>query len=105
MTDVAVVQLVTFVTLVAGFIYQSVVAHRQRRWDLEDRRLLAQSVIDAAIEAEKHVTAQTTQLHDAIKENTEISTKAFHEANSVNLKIEALGLEHNELQREQQAKD
>ncbi len=31
-----------------------------------------------------------------------MSTEAFHEANQVNLKIQSLGLEHNQLQRERQ---
>lgn len=38
-----------------------------------------------------------------ISENTKISTDAFHEANTVNIKLEKLGLQHNEQGAEQTA--
>ena len=105
MTDVVVLQIGTFLTVIAGFAYQAFRESRQRKWDVEDRRLLAINVSDAAKKAESHVLDAACEIHDAIKVNTEISTKAFHEANSVNLKIEKLGLEHNKLQRDSQDKD
>lgn len=36
------------------------------------------------------------QVRGMIRENTAISTGAFHEANTVNVKLEKLGLAHNE---------
>ena len=104
MSDVAIVQGVMFLTVLAGFVGQWLREARQRRWDVEDRRRLAESVLAAAMKAERSVLAKTTELHEAIEKNTKISTKAFHEANSVNLKIESLGLEHNALERKKQAK-
>ena len=47
-------------------------------------------------------TAAAAKLASDLQANTQISTQAFKEANSVNLKIQALGLEHNALQRERQ---
>ena len=105
MSDVAIVQFATFLTLVAGFVWQWLREKRNRAWEIEDRRELAEKVVQQADTVAASVQMQSDKLHEAIKENTEVSTKAFHEANSVNLKIESLGLEHNALQRKEQAKD
>ncbi len=62
----------------------------------EMARLLSESERDK-IDAIERVAAEqremTRQTHEKIDENTEISTRAFHEANSVNLKIASLGKE------------
>lgn len=105
-------QWVTLLTVIAGFLYQEIRVTRQRRWDKEDRAELAanlkharaelaQKVETAAYTATALMVNETTRLSDAIEANTQISTKAFREANSVNMKIAALGVEHNALQRAQ----
>jgi len=106
-------QLITFLTLVAGFIFQAYRENRNRRWDVEDRKAVAHRAVEAASAVAdrlaitgdritRQIDATTTDLTERIKENTEISTQAFKEANSVNLKIEKLGIDHNALQREAQ---
>ena len=72
--------------------------------ELEDKLAAEASRVAAvAVNAAAHVAAQVVvenaKLASAIADNTDISTKAFHEANSVNLKIAAIGMEHNALQR------
>ena len=94
-------QWITLLTVIAGFCYQAYRETRQRRWDREDRKELAKTVVLTASKVAEKVEAVHVQLGEAITVNTEISTKAFHEANSVNLKIEKLGLEHNALQRQE----
>jgi hypothetical protein len=91
MSDTA--QWITLLTVIVGFVYQAWREQRNRRWDKEDRAELA------ALAARGNKA-----LGEKIDVNTEISTRAFHEANSVNLKIEKLGLEHNQLQRDRQEK-
>lgn len=122
--------LITLLTIIAGFVYQEVRLSRQRRWDREDRAALATSVVTEAksvalkvvseaqgvadkvvseakgvaqkvVEAADAATLERHKLADAIDVNTAVSTKAFHEANTVNQKLEALGLEHNALRKEQ----
>ncbi len=105
MSDTA--QWVTLLTVIAGFMYQAWRENRQRRWDKEDRAETAERLarkVEHTTEAISSRHAENTRmLADKIDENTDISTKAFHEANSVNLKIESIGLEHNRLQRDEQA--
>jgi hypothetical protein len=93
MTSADTAQWITFLTLVLGFLAQIYRENRQRKWDQEDR-------VEIASRAAQHVSRETAKLGKAIDLNTDISTKAFHEANSVNLKIQAIGVEHNALQRE-----
>ncbi len=115
---------VTLATVIAGFLYQTWRDERRRKWDVEDRLAvalaLAQHTTDTATTLAAHTvataatvaealavktTATTEQLQAAIADNTRISTDAFHEANTVNLKIEKLGLEHNALERIAVAED
>jgi len=56
--------------------------HKQ---DAQNEALLAQG---------GEIHANGARLEAAVAENTDISTKAFHEANTVNLKLEKLGLAH-----------
>jgi hypothetical protein len=63
---------------------------------------VAQRVTDVAAAMDTKVDLQVAALHKAVAENTDISTKAFQEANHVNLKLEKLGLEHNQLQAARQ---
>lgn len=72
---------------------------------IAEAKRVAAMVMTSAAEASHQAelaAADREKLSQAVKENTEISTKAFKEANSVNLKIEKLGIEHNDLQRERQ---
>lgn len=107
MNDTA--QWVTLITVLAGFLFQLYRENRQRKWDVEDRARIAAIVTNEAKDVAKKVvdsaaeaSAERTRLRAAVDENTDISTKAFHEANTVNQKLEALGLAHNELQRREQ---
>lgn len=68
-------QVLTFLAVIAGFINQYLREARRHRWDVDERKFTAKSLT-------KH-----------IEENTEISRVAFKEANDVNLKIHALGLD------------
>jgi hypothetical protein len=97
------------VGILAGFYRDA----RNRRWAKEDadelatkldthRAHLAEKVATAADTATGRMIAESEKLGSAIQTNTDISTKAFHEANSVNLKIEKLGIDHNALQRAKQ---
>ena len=116
------------VTTVATFAFQIYRENRNRRWDKEDRDETAKALAATAIKeaervaervvSEAHAVAEKVlkeakmvatqanteraKLAEMIKENTEISTQAFKEANTVNHKIESLGLEHNALQKEKQ---
>lgn len=121
-------QWITLITVVLGFLFQYVTQARQRRWDKEDReeaaKELAKTAVDEAnrvaerVVAEAHSVAERVlkeaksvatqanteraKLAEMIKENTDISTQAFKEANTINHKIQSLGIEHNALQREKQ---
>lgn len=56
--------------------------------------------LTTAIADNTTLTAATTEkLEGLIAENTKISTDAFHEANTVNQKLEKLGADHNALDR------
>lgn len=101
---------ITFYTLIAGFLFQLYREHRQRKWDVEDRAKIALTLISEAKSVAKKVvdaaavaTVERQQLRQAVDQNTDISTRAFHEANTVNQKLETLGLENNALQRRGQA--
>lgn len=55
-------------------------------------------VLHSRRDARNHARARAM-----IEENTEISRGAFHEANTVNVKLESLGLAHNEAAEAQAA--
>jgi hypothetical protein len=116
-------------TTVATFAFQIYRENRNRRWDKEDQqetaRALAKTTVEEAnrvaerVLAEAHLVAdrvvaeakivaaeansERAKLAEAIRENTEVSTQAFKEANTVNRKIASLGLEHNALQEKDNA--
>ena len=101
MDGATITSLVTLATIVIGFMVQIYRENRNRRWDLADRAELAAKVEDnryilaAKMEDNRHhVAATANELKTLIHENTQISTNAFHEANTVNIKLEKLGLEH-----------
>jgi len=77
--------------LIARAAYRSSVANGKRneaqgqKQDAQNEALLAQG---------GEIHANGARLEAAVAENTDISTKAFHEANTVNLKLEKLGLAH-----------
>jgi len=93
MDNAAIGQIITFLTVIAGFIYQAYREQRQRRWDVEDRTQVA------AVTDERHQAATTDRrdIKAAMAENTELTKaaiasadNAYHEANTVNVKIERL---------------
>lgn len=112
---------VTFLTVVAGFAYQAWRDERRRKWEVEDRLSIAVTLakhsaslvkgmaVDSAATAETlalHTTATSERLEGLIARNTELTQEgvkaagdAYHEANTVNIKLEQLGLEHNAIDR------
>jgi hypothetical protein len=100
-------QWVTFLTVLAGFIFQFLREGRRHKWDERERATKAKADADRAAAIAKQATqtaviaaSERAEIKDAIAANTEVSTQAFKEANSINLKIHNLGLEqkdHNEL--------
>lgn len=60
----------------------------------------AKIVLDSLVLENEKAELARQQLAEMIEANTRISTQAFEEANTVNKKIEKLGLEHNALQRD-----
>lgn len=120
MSDTAWVQLIGFLTLIVGGLLQYFNAQRQHQWDVEDRAMTARELatkvqmeadkIAHKVEVQANVAnaaatiANTarTELAAALKENTDVSTQAFKEANHINNKLAQLGLDHNALQQERQ---
>lgn len=116
-----VVNAATMVTVVIRGVFSAATERRHRRYDLEDRQVLAAKVeatagiLAAKVEASSKAVSDQLGEHDVwerkqiatnhaalvsdIAENTKISTDAFHEANTVNQKLEKLGIEHNAIDR------
>jgi len=91
-------QCVIFLTTIVGLIASWFRETRNRKWDLEDRQVLAAKVQtqvdltrDALHDKTEEVRVQHAKATEAlgrkIDENTEISRSAFHEANDVNTKL------------------
>jgi hypothetical protein len=114
MDNATIAQLVTFSTFVVWTLYQGWLRKRQEQFellrealqrarDVEDRLAIAATLAThtsaTAADLKIKATATAQRLEGLIAENTKISTDAFHEANTVNLKLEKLGLEHNALSR------
>jgi hypothetical protein len=89
-------QVLTFLTVIAGFIFQYLRETRQHVWDQEQRIAIAKNVLatqEAAATVLALKAAETeARLAAQIENNTEVSKLAFKEANDVNNKIHALGL-------------
>jgi len=106
MTDAATGQLVTVVSVAGAAIWQYLRENRQRRWDLEDRRMAREHVVQVASDLADTVKDNNRSLHEAISENTgkteqaiKAADAAYSEANDVNKKIEKLGIEHNAIDK------
>ncbi len=89
-----VLSFLTLVTMIAGWLWKAHIDGRDRRWAKEDRERLAAEQLKAAGIThakldENNALAQVT--NNKLDENTQISTEAFHEANTVNNKIQKLG--------------
>lgn len=102
-----VVQLVTFATIVFNARTQRLRAEQARQWEVEDREIVAAKVVTASEKLAETVQIQHLDLTSKITENTEkteqaatAAKEAYHEANTINLKLEKLGLEHNRLDKE-----
>ena len=75
-----------FLTTLVGFVYTWSKDARQRRWDIEDRRILASKV-----EATTAAVATTSEtLHAKVDGVGEQAVAAYTEANTVNLKIQQM---------------
>lgn len=75
--------------------------HRKTAHELKEARAqLASAVATTAAGAVAASSAQNAEILREVKINTEVSTKAFHEANSVNQKIAELRVDQNELRRD-----
>jgi hypothetical protein len=105
MSDVSITVVAMFLTLLVGLAAQVFLQWYHWQSDLKAQEVLAVKVEKDAVALTEHVEerteavvdtlkSETAKLQAAIEENTEISTKAFHEANTVNLKLEKLGIEH-----------
>lgn len=79
---------------------ESVAAELEKKVDIKALEL-ARKVVEEAEKVSKQVNGGNKKISDELAANTEVSTEAFKEANRVNLKLAKLGLEHNELQTEQ----
>jgi len=112
-------QFITLLTVIAGFGFQYFREgrlirlqmqreERQHAWEIEARTAGLLLTTNTAKQLAAHTSATATtlaahtdvvsqRLEGLIVENTAISTDAFHEANTVNLKLQALGLEHNQI--------
>jgi hypothetical protein len=93
-----IVQIVIFLTTLAGFGYQILMRRmdakkeeRNRQWDLEDRARardeLARNVTRQAIAVSREQQVIASDIKQMIAENTEVSVKALNEANDVNTRI------------------
>ncbi len=99
---------VTLITTLAGFGLLIWRDERKRTWDKEDRLSIAATLAvhttATAATVAKALAVKATEtsekLEGLIAENTKISTDAFHEANTVNLKLEKLGIQHNAIDRQ-----
>ena len=81
--------IVTLTVLILGLVYQ---------WFREMREF--HRIESEARKVARALDKRVESLHVAVNEGTEAATKAYHEANSVNLKLEALGLKQKALEDE-----
>lgn len=117
-----VTSIVTFLTVIAGFVFQAYQTNQARKADKEDRERLAVTVVTQAKNVSEIALAEaravadkvvnkadqiaalqresTERLAADIAANTEISVRAFDEANNKNQKIADIGAEQVELQRQ-----
>lgn len=79
-------QVLTFLTVIAGFAYQYMRDAQRHKWDQEERKSIAEAALATGQQTERRLSNQ-------IDENTQVSRTAFKEANDVNLKLHALGLD------------
>lgn len=91
MSDTAVGQIILFFTTLAGFGIQIYRENRKRKWDMEDRAAIAAALArhteEVAAKLDQTVKVHHKEQLDAIASNTDVSVKAFIEANDVNRKI------------------
>jgi hypothetical protein len=89
-------QVLTFLTVIAGFIFQYLRETRQHKWEQDQRIDIAHKALATQEATAKDLATKTAEaearLAAQIENNTEVSRSAFREANDVNNKIHALGL-------------
>lgn len=88
MSDVAVTQIVLLVTTIVTLVYQLYRDKRDRRWRKEDAEEKKEIV-----QFQSEMRRNHTRLQSDLNKNTQISEKAFKEANDVNVKILAVNTE------------
>ena len=94
---------ITFLTVLAGFIYQLYRETRQRKWDKEDRDEVKRQLLLNSHVLETKVAETKEQTLAAIADNTlhtievkQEARAAYREANAVNLKLASIGLRIHE---------
>jgi len=88
LSDVAVTQIVLLVTTIVTLVYQLYRDKRDRRWRKEDAEEKKEIV-----QFQSEMRRNHTRLQSDLNKNTQISEKAFKEANDVNVKILAVNTE------------
>jgi hypothetical protein len=89
-------QIVILISTIIGTIATLWTQHRNRKWDLEDRRQ-AREDLKARLDAEAHGREEIAK---DLRVNTDISKRAFKEANSVSEKIAQMGMMFDSVRRE-----
>jgi type II secretory pathway pseudopilin PulG len=95
-------QFFLFLTTVAGFWFQYIREGRRQRWEAEERirqaaevqrqvRLDAERVKETLKQETASIQERHTETQQQLEENTEISRRAFYEANNINRKLVAMG--------------
>jgi len=84
--------LLALAAAVPGYLAYVTAKANGRQSDRQGHKQDAQN--EALLEQGSRIHANGARLETAVAENTDISTQAFHEANTVNIKLEKLGLAH-----------
>ena len=95
MTTEIIVQLITLVSVIAGYLYNLYREKRNREWDIEDRERVAAELANKVVETEQNLATYTKiqqdKLMSKIEQNTAI-TKQIHQKTyetEANLKLMA----------------
>lgn len=84
-------QVITLILALVGFGVSLWREHRNRKWDLEDRRAAREALT-------RNLDEKFTSTNKKIDENTRVSQEAFHEANDAKNLIASIEQTRNELQ-------
>ncbi len=105
--SLVVVNGVALVTVVIRGIFSAEYDRRHRQYELDDRKAIALKVEQTAITLAQKVELESREMKQAIAHNTALTQEgvdaasdAYHEANTVNLKLEKLGLTQQQLEKQ-----